>query len=183
MKAATFSPNGGTGARFVGKAGKRGQLRRSIARLFKFSGPRLQPTPPASNEIFLSVPADALNCLENFYDQESDGTVTWRWTGPWPHFSLFANVPRDAAIRTILEVQDSLSSFNWQNTFAECDGVMMLCTYRAADGRHYLEGIMHARPGASGAVIRYHVQEVRRAGGGDDRMLGMRVGAIHFAKV
>lgn len=127
------------------------------------------------------MPVGQLICLENFYDVETGAGQHWRWTGPGPSFSMFFQADRKTPVRVSLEVQHSPSPVNWHNTFLECDGVMTLCAYRTSGGRHYLEGVLPARSGASGATVRYHVQETRRPPEGNDgRLLGLRVLAVHI---
>ena len=129
-----------------------------------------------------SVLVKDLNCLDNFYGLETDGQLTWRWTGPGSSFTVVAQIDRSAPVRAVLEVQDSPSAINWANTFIECDGVMALCRHSRARGRHFLSGTLPARSGPASALIRYHIQESRPpAGGQDGRRLGLRVGALHFA--
>ena len=145
------------------------------------------PVPVAAGaprlRIVKSIGVEQLIWLDNAYGLESDGNLTWRWTGPGSSFSLVAQVDRAAPLKIILEVQDSTTDTNWHNTFVECDGVMSLCEHRAQNGRHFLEGKLAPRPGANCATISFHLQECRRpAGGQDGRPLGLRVGALHFAQ-
>ena len=131
----------------------------------------------------MSLPANKLHCLDNFYDLESDGFQYWRWTGPGSSFSMFISVDRSEPIRVSLEVLHSPSAINWRNTFIECDGILALCDYRAVDGKHYLDGILPVRASSSSAMMSYHIQETRRPGDGDDgRLLGLRVAALHVSR-
>lgn len=137
-----------------------------------------------AGQIVSTIGVDDLTWLENAYDLETDGTLRWRWTGPGSSFTLIAGVDRSSPLKAILEVQDSTTAINWENTFLECDGVMSLCAYSQRNGLHFLTAAVPARSGPASALIRFHLQECRRpAGGQDGRQLGFRVGALHFARV
>jgi hypothetical protein len=125
-----------------------------------------------------------LQCLENFYDLEGATSDCWRWTGPGSAFSFFVAADRSQPQRVVLEVSDSPSQLNWNNTFLDVEGVMTLCRYRYERGHHMLEGDLPARPSSSGALLRFHLQECRRPSVEEDRRaLGMCVKQVHLVPV
>lgn len=122
-----------------------------------------------------AVPIEAVRCFDNFYDLESDGTTSWRWTGPGTAFTCFIDTDRQQPWRVVLEAIDSPSTVNWGNTFMDAEGTMALCRYDYQNGRHLLSADLPARPNAKGAVLRYIVQDARPPETGDMRPLGLRV--------
>lgn len=122
------------------------------------------------------IPIGDVRCVDNFYELESDGVTSWRWTGPGKSFSCFVSVERQLPWCLALEVIDTPSTVNWDNTFISVEGTMALCRYDYRNGRHLFISHLPARPGASGVLLNYVVQDVRLPGiESDKRPLGLRV--------
>lgn len=104
-----------------------------------------------------------IKALENIGPVEiSSNREPCRWTQDAIRFSIFVAVQRDSALELALECSAGSSDFNWKNVFVECDDVMTLCAYRLDRGRRLLSTQLPPRPGATGAILRFYLQETRQ---------------------